>query len=139
MISPLPETQFQPTDEAPLKILVVEDDPDISEFLTDRLAQQGFNVLHVDNGEDALQTAGRHRPHLVLLDMRLPGIDGLTVCQLLEEDPATSSIPVIFLSGMEAPNIIRRSRAAGGQFFLRKPYDPDVLLLLIEHALDSVW
>jgi CheY-like chemotaxis protein len=74
-------------------------------------------------------------PHLVLLDVHLPDIDGLSVCQQLADDPATSHIPVIILTGMERPDIIRRSRAAGCQYFVRKPYDPNALLILIQHAI----
>ena len=74
-------------------------------------------------------------PDLVLLDLRLPTSDGLSVCQQLTDAPETCGIPVIIVSGMERPDIVRRSRAVGCQYFVRKPYDPSALLVLVEHAL----
>ncbi len=68
------------------------------------------------------------RPHI-----RLPDIDGLSVCERLANSPDTCDIPVIILSGMERPDIIRRSRAAGCRCFVSKPYDPNALLIFIRH------
>ena len=73
----------------------------------------------------------------MLLDLQLPDQSGLDVCQELADGPETAGTPVIVLSGMSRPDIIRRSRAAGCQFYVRKPYDPNVLLLLIRQALDE--
>jgi CheY-like chemotaxis protein len=72
---------------------------------------------------------------LILLDLRLPDLDGFTLCRELVDAPETCDIPVIILSGMERPDIIRRCRAAGSQYFVRKPYDPNALLVLIHEAL----
>jgi CheY-like chemotaxis protein len=69
------------------------------------------------------------------MDLRLPDADGLDLCQQLDESPSTCGIPVIVLSGMERPDIIRRAREVGCQYYVRKPYDPNALLLLIQHAL----
>jgi twitching motility two-component system response regulator PilH len=74
-------------------------------------------------------------PSLVLLDLRLPDADGFNVCQELADASETCTIPVIILSGMERPDIIRRSRAAGCQYYVRKPYDPNALLILVQHAI----
>ena len=66
---------------------------------------------------------------------------GFTVGESLADDPTTCSVPVIVLSGMERPHIIRRTRAAGCQYFVRKPYDPNALLVLIKSAIEesSAW
>jgi CheY-like chemotaxis protein len=71
------------------------------------------------------------------LDLRLPDSDGLTVCQKLVDSPETCGIPVIIVSGMEHPEILRRCRAAGCHFYVRKPYDPNALLVLIRQAIDD--
>ena len=63
--------------------------------------------------------------------------NGLDMCQVLSDDPQTSGIPVIILSGMERPDIIRATRSAGCKFFVRKPYDPNALLILIEQAISE--
>ena len=138
---PLPETQPEQGSGERKKVLIVDDDPDMGELLCDRLQELGYEALHSCTGEEGLLLAYRNSPDLILLDLRLPGIDGLTVCQMLADDEETAGIPVIIVSGMEAPNLIRRTRAAGSRFFLRKPYDPNALLVLIDHALrgDRDW
>ncbi len=118
-------------------ILIIDDDPAMVEVLRRRLAQQHFQVIDAACGNEGLAMAREHRPSLVVLDLRLPDIDGLGVCERMADDPRTSQIPVIILSGMERPDIIRRSRAAGCQYFVRKPYDPNALLLLIRSAIDE--
>ena len=119
------------------RILIVDDDPQQAEVLAYRLGEQGFQTMMAHRGEDAIRMARSSHPHLVLLDLRLPDVYGLSVCEQLTETPATCGIPVIILSGMESPNIIRQTRAAGCEYFVRKPYDPSALLVLIQHTLAS--
>lgn len=116
-------------------ILIIEDDASISEALAVRLQQQGYETLQADCGRQGLQFARVHHPHLVLLDLRLPDVDGFSISQELDDDPATCAIPKIILSGMSRPDIIRRARAAGCRYYVRKPYDPNALLLLIQQAI----
>lgn len=123
--------------EPPFRILVVDDDLDQVEVLQYRLKQQGFDTLAATTGRSGLRLARQERPNLVLLDLRLPDADGFSICEALGDDAETAGIPVIILSGMERPDIIRRSRAAGCQYFVRKPYDPNALLILIEHAIQQ--
>jgi CheY-like chemotaxis protein len=117
------------------RILVIDDDQDQVETLAHALRRQGFDVLSAHSiraGQAALAVA---LPELIIMDIRLPDGDGLTLCQQLADDPQTCEIPVIVLSGMERSDIVRRARAAGCLFFLRKPYDPNALLLLAQTAL----
>jgi CheY-like chemotaxis protein len=116
------------------KVLIIDDDEAIAEPLAFRLQRQGFHTLIAHAGEAGLALARSERPSIVLLDLRLPDIDGFTVCEQLDSDPTTCHIPVIILSGMERPDIIRRARAAGCTYFVRKPYDPNALLILIQSA-----
>jgi CheY-like chemotaxis protein len=67
----------------------------------------------------------------------LPDVDGLELCQQLVDDAQTGEIPVIIVSGREQDDVVRRSRAAGCQYYVRKPYDPNVLLTLIRQAIDE--
>ena len=120
-------------DERP--VLIVEDDHSIADVLSIRLKRQGFQTFIAHNGNDGLCEARRRRPRLILLDLRLPDIDGFQICQQIDEDPSTCGTPIIILSGMERPDIIRRSRAVGCTYFVRKPYDPNALLVLIDTAL----
>ncbi|HEV3005938.1 MAG TPA: response regulator [Pirellulales bacterium] len=117
------------------RILIVDDDDAMVDVLGQRLGRQGFEILVAASGEEGLAIARQRRPDLVVLDLRLPDADGFSICQELADSMETSSIPVIILSGMERPDIIRRSRAAGCQYFVRKPYDPNALLILVQHAI----
>jgi len=118
-------------------ILIVDDDEAMTEVLSRRLNQQGFETLSAGSGAAGLAVAQSREPALIVLDLRLPDTDGLAVCQRLVDSPNTCHIPVIILSGMEGPDIIRRCRAAGCSFFVRKPYDPNALLVLIRQALQE--
>lgn len=80
------------------KILIVEDEPDIVELLAYNLHQAGFETTTASNGEDALRHVNIHPPDLILLDLLLPGVDGLEVCQMLKDNPETAHIPVIMLT-----------------------------------------
>jgi len=117
------------------KILIIDDDEPMVELLSRRLQEQDYQTQVALSGQDGLEAAHEWEPALVVLDLRLPDGSGLTICEQLADDPATCHIPVIILSGMERPDIIRRSRAAGCQYFVRKPYDPNALLILIQHAI----
>ena len=119
----------------PQRILIIDDDDAMVDVLSQRLNRQGYEILVATSGDEGLAMARRQVPHLVLLDLRLPDADGFSVCQELADSAETCAIPVIILSGMERPDIIRRSRTAGCQYFVRKPYDPNALLILMQHAI----
>jgi len=116
-------------------ILIVDDDQAQVEVLSHRLQKQGFSTYLAFEGRIGIRKAHEHRPDLVLLDLRLPDLDGFTVCEELVDSPETCDIPIIIVSGTDRPDVVRVSRAAGCEFFVRKPYDPNALLTLIEHAL----
>ena len=120
------------------RILIVEDESAVAEVLSIYLTRQGFSAIQAGTGRHGLELARQHRPHLVLLDLRLPDMSGFQVCQGLEDDLVTRNTPVIMLSGMQRPDIIRRSRAAGCHFYVRKPYDPNALLILIQQAIGEM-
>ena len=121
----------------PEKILIVDDDEAIVEVLSHRLSTQGFQPLTAHRGCDGLQRARQDRPDLILLDLRLPDMDGLTICQELVDSSDTWDIPVIIVTGRDDPDIVRQCRAAGCRFFVHKPYDPNALLILIRQALED--
>jgi DNA-binding response OmpR family regulator len=116
-------------------ILIIEDDLQQIEILQYHLQSQGFCTVSTRTGSEGMAVARELRPDLVLLDLRLPDADGLSICERLADGPATATTPVIILSGMARPDIIRCSRAAGCSYYVRKPYDPSALLILIEQAI----
>ncbi len=132
--------QLQPVEtipDRPATILIVEDDDSLCTALSLSLGNQGFKTIASHTGRQAMAMARQRRPALVLLDLGLPDADGLEICEQLVDDPLTSEIPVIIVSGSDRADILRRSRAAGCQYYLRKPYDPNALLSLIRTAIDE--
>lgn len=81
-------------------ILLAEDDIILSELYTERLKQEGFNVLHATNGEEALQFVQENRPSLIILDIMMPKMNGLDVLKNLKENPDTATIPVIIVTAL---------------------------------------
>jgi len=118
-------------------VLIIDDDEAIAEPLRLRLERQGFGTLVANSGRQALELARSRRPDCITLDLGLPDVDGLALCQQLVDDETTSEIPVIIVSGQDGPDIVRQSRAAGCHYYVRKPYDPNVLLTLICQAIEE--
>jgi CheY-like chemotaxis protein len=132
-----PESSSAPA--TPPSILIIDDDRDQVSVLSQRLQRLGFDVLTANSGQMGLASAHQDRPHLILLDLRLPDMSGLAVCRRITDSAQTCGIPVIVVSAMEGPRILRDVRMAGAQYFLRKPYDPNALLVLIRSALAESW
>ncbi len=82
-----------------------------------------------------LAKAKAESPSAIVLDLCLPDADGLAICEQLTDAPETCSVPILILSGTDEPGIVRRCRAAGCHYFLRKPYDPNALLVLMRQAI----
>jgi DNA-binding response OmpR family regulator len=120
------------------KILIIEDDLGVAESLAYLLERMGFRTSWVTQGGTGLASARTEHPDVIILDLCLPDMDGLAVCERLADDRETCDIPIIVVSGWEREDIIRLVRAAGGSYYLRKPYDPKALVVLIEHALKEV-
>ena len=129
-----PKAESVKADKRPT-ILIVDDDETLADVLSRRLRQQKFDTITAGSGQAGLTNARSEQPALILLDLRLPDIDGFSICEQLGDSPETSGIPVIILSGMEKPDILRQCRAAGCYYFVRKPYDPNALLILIRQAI----
>jgi len=136
LVQPL-ELEYSAPTPARHHVLIVDDEESIAEPLRLRLERQGFSAIVAKSGSQALEFARRERPHCITLDLGLPDIDGFELCQKLVDDEATCEIPVIIVSGLERPDVIRRSRAAGCHFYVRKPYDPNALLTLIRQAIEE--
>jgi DNA-binding response OmpR family regulator len=131
-----PEPASADTD-ARSTVLIVDDDEALSDALSRRLQQQGFVTLVADSGAEGLATARSELPSLILLDLRLPDRDGFEICRELADSPDTCGIPVIILSGLERPDIVRQCRSVGCHYFVRKPYDPNALLVLIRQSIEE--
>ena len=119
----------------PKRIFQIDDEPAISAALVVRLEAAGFELVSAHDGPSGLAAAAAHHPDAVLLDIRMPGMDGFEVCRRLKADPALAAIPVIFLSANLSDEAQRRALAAGGVAFLSKPYEPAEVVEAIETAI----
>ncbi|WP_076999098.1 ATP-binding protein [Variovorax sp. KK3] len=117
------------------RVLVVEDNPDGRETLVTLLQGSGYEVSSADNGHDAIAAALAHQPHLVLLDLGLPGLDGYEVAKALRAQGTTSRLAIIALTGWGSARDLERTREAGFDLHLTKPVEPSELLQLVQAAL----
>ena len=117
------------------RILVVDNEADIRRFIEVNLRLEGFDVTSASNGEDGLVTAFEIDPSLVLLDVMMPGIDGIEVCRRLRADPRTSHVPVILLTAksMTVDKVV--GLAAGADDYVLKPFDPMELVARVRTTM----
>jgi len=104
------------------RILVVDDEADFIELLKFRLAGLGCEFLVANDGVQALSQARQFKPDLILLDILLPDLDGLSVCDILRRQPVTKNIPIIFMSALSG-DVTRRTAAMRADDFFTKPLD----------------
>ncbi|BCY06921.1 response regulator transcription factor [Actinoplanes sp. L3-i22] len=105
-------------------ILVVDDDENVRDLVTFKLQMAGYQTVTAADGCTALTLVGETRPDLVILDIVMPGLDGLSVCYQMHADPATADIPVIMLSGMATETDIDLAFVSGAEEYLAKPLNP---------------
>ncbi len=113
------------------KILVVEDQEDNRRILRDLLAHAGYEVIEVDDGEQALDVAAAHRPDVILMDIQLPLLDGYEATRRLKADPNLKHIPIIVVTSYALSGDETKARAAGCDAYVAKPFSPKALLAKI--------
>lgn len=119
-----------------IKILLVDDDEELLKGLTEYLKRKGYYVFAMTGGRSALETMRIHKVDLVVLDIRMPGLNGLEICKKLRRNYPT--LPIIFLSGLEKDIDIVKALNIGGDDYIRKPFSTIELLARIESALRRV-
>ena len=117
------------------KILIVEDEKDIVKMLEYNLGKEGFKTVSSRNGEDALNLINKEQPNLILLDLMLPGIDGLEVCKALKKENKTSSIPIIMLTAKSQESDKVVGLELGADDYITKPFSPRELIARIKAVL----
>jgi two-component system phosphate regulon response regulator PhoB len=116
-------------------ILIVDDERDITELIRYNLEKENFKTITVATGEDALSEAKRVRPDLIILDLMLPGVDGLEVCRKLSQDEATRTIPILMLTAKSEDSDIILGLEMGADDYVTKPFSPKVLIARIRALL----
>jgi DNA-binding response OmpR family regulator len=109
------------------RVLVVDDESDFIQLLKYNLENQGFDILTAGDGMEALNTARRELPDVVLVDLMLPDIDGFSVCEILRSQPSTSKVPIIVVSALDGDYVRSRGIQAGVACCFKKPVDIKVL------------
>jgi len=115
-------------------ILVVERNPAVQKLESFLLQDAGFRVEFAKDGQEAHERARTNRPYLLVTEILVPKVDGLTLCRRLREDPTTREIRVVVFSHLDAED---RAIEAGADAFLRKPFDPDKLIEVVRRLIDG--
>ncbi len=120
---------------APRRVALVEDEPDILEILRYNLQKEGFEVDAYQRGDSALAGITRHPPGLVLLDLMLPGLDGLEICRRLKRSPETADVPIIMLTarGEQTDRVV--GLELGADDYVSKPFNPREVILRVKAVL----
>ena len=105
-------------------VLVADDDDDILLLVTTRLRRDGFTVIQARDGDEALDLALEHRPDIAVLDIGMPGLDGLEVVRAIRADAATKEMRVILLTAKAQESDVRRGFEAGADAYVKKPFSP---------------
>ena len=116
-------------------VLVVEDERDIRELLEFNLVRDGFAARGVESGDAAILEANAHLPELILLDLLLPGIDGLEVCRRLKQADHTRNIPIVILTAKSEESDIVTGLELGADDYITKPFSPKVVVARVRAVL----
>ncbi|MEJ5317246.1 MAG: response regulator transcription factor [Tenuifilum sp.] len=117
------------------RILIVDDEPDIVEFLSYNLKKEGFQIQTASNGREAIERAIDFRPHLILLDVMMPDMDGIETCEQFRKQPSTSNTLIAFLTARSEDYSQIAGFDAGGDDYITKPIKPKVLISRIKALL----
>lgn len=117
------------------KILLVDDEPDILEFVSYNLKKEGYEVYTADNGREAIERALDIKPHLIILDVMMPEIDGMETCTELKKIPALASSIIIFLTARSEDYSQLAGFEAGADDYVSKPIKPSLLLSRVKALL----
>ncbi len=117
-------------------VLVVDDDVEIRQMLCVLLQINGFATDEAEDGLAALQRVRRNRPDIIVLDVMMPNMDGVTFCRLLRRNRSTRSLPVVMLSGKAHPDGVEEGLRAGANRYLIKPSGLDILVRTLHELLE---
>jgi len=117
------------------KIVIIEDEPDIVEVIAYNLSREGYQVVSAQDGEEGLRKVRKEMPDLVLLDLMLPGMDGLELCKEMKEDQRMRSIPVIMVTAKGDESDVVLGLGVGADDYIAKPFSPKELIARVRAVL----
>jgi two-component system, cell cycle response regulator DivK len=118
------------------RILIVEDTEDNRKILRDLLTAAGYELLEATDGEEGIAMAVQHRPDLILMDIQLPHVDGYEATRQIKDDPALKDIPIIAVTSYALSGDEEKTRAAGCDGYIAKPFSPRQLLGKVRELID---
>jgi CheY-like chemotaxis protein len=116
-------------------VLAIDDEAEVLAEIAQALIPQGFECRTCQDAQSAIALARQIVPDLIISDINIAGHSGLDLCEAMKCEQGLFDVPVVFLSGAQIPDVVRRAREAGGTYYLRKPFDAQVLLELVDKAL----
>ena len=119
-------------------VLIVDDEPMTRNLLRLMLERAGFTILEAEDGLMALEMLSEELPDVLLLDVMMPNMDGLTVCETLRAQPETAALPIILLSARTRPEAVQRGLDAGANRYLGKPVGREELIRTIREMLQGI-
>ena len=119
------------------RVLIVDDEPDILDLVDFKLSGEGFEVLRAASGLEALSKARCELPHVIVLDIMLPDLDGLLVCEILRAQPSTRDVPVVVLSALDRPTTGARAVKIRVYHWVKKGSDLSALGQYVREALEE--
>jgi len=118
-----------------ITVLAIDDEAGVLQQISGVLEGAGYRCHCAHDARSAGEAVHQNIPDLIIADLNLAGHSGLTLCEQLKQQANMAEVPVMYLSAAQVPDIIRRSHAAGGTYYVRKPFDAPVLLELVEKVM----
>ena len=119
-----------------LKVLVVDDEPDVVEILGYNLTKEKYTVFKAYNGDDAIASARKNVPDLIIMDIRMPGISGIETCRQIRMIESLKNTPVLFLTADSDEYTTMNAFEAGASHFITKPIRPAILIEMIQELIN---
>jgi CheY-like chemotaxis protein len=119
------------------KVLIVDDEPNVRR-LSRTILSKNFDVVEAEDGKQAIEIANIQQPDVILMDMMMPRMDGLTACHVIKNDPATKSIPIIMVTAIGFELNIKLSQQMGATGYVTKPFAPKDLFDKIQQVLATL-
>ena len=116
-------------------ILVVDDEAELRNVLVMRLSNSGYETIEAGNGKDAINIAKEKKPDLIILDIMMPDMDGMSASQQLKDNESTKDIPIIFLTGLQDKDSEQTDHLSGDNIIFAKPYNSNELLVVVKKLI----
>ena len=123
-------------DKTNTKVLLVDDEPNILIALEFLVKKEGYQAFKAENGEQALKAMASHQPHIVLLDVMMPEMDGFEVARTIRSNPEYDNTRIIFLTAKGTQEDRFKGYATGGEVYITKPFDNDELINTINEVVE---